>query len=54
MLFDSEEVSGIPENNEALLDPVKTEEAIKDLLEYSLESNQVTPPMFASSSVEGS
>ena len=56
MLFDSEEVSRIPENNEALLDPVKNEEAIKagDLLDYSLESNQVAPPMFTPSSVEGS
>ena len=56
MLSGSEEVSGIPEDNEVLLDPVKTEEAIKagDLLDYSLESNQVVPPMFAPSSVEGS
>ena len=46
-LYDSKDIAGIPED-EILLDPVKTEEAIKDgiLLDYSLEENKNKFPIY--------
>jgi len=46
----------VPYDDEVLIDPVKTEEAIKEgtLLDYSLESNQVVPSIFEPTSVEES
>ena len=56
VLFESEEVSGVPYDNDVLLDPVKTEEAIQagDLVDFSKEENQVVPPIFTPSSIESS
>lgn len=56
VLFESEEVSGVPYDNDVLLDPVKTEKAILagDLVDFSKEENQVVPPIFTPSSIESS
>ena len=56
MLFQSEEITGIPFDDEVLLDPIKTEKAIKAgyLLDFSKGGNKAVPPMFTSSLIEGS
>ena len=56
VLSHSDEVAGIP-HEEILLDPVKTDKAIKDkiLLDYSLDENKVKlPPLFTPSGIDGS
>ena len=46
-IYGSEEIAGIPEDK-TLLDPIKTEQAIKDgkLLDYSLDENKEKLPIF--------